>query len=273
MTKVCSTLSCRENKGVRWVEFPGLDASGRLLAIVTTRHGGVSDGGFQSLNLSYSVGDDPERVADNRGRVFEANGIDPGHVSYVKQVHRNRVVEPAIGSGPSNTHTIGTLEADGQVTDRRGVALFLTFADCVPLLAFDPRRAVVGLAHAGWRGTLNGIGRELVSTMEERFGSRPEDVHIGIGPSIGPCCYEVGDDVAQQFRDRWPSSSNVISGGESRPRVDLWTANRLVLTEARIRPENVWSSQVCTSCQVDEFFSHRRQRGTAGRFAAIVMLR
>jgi YfiH family protein len=158
------------------------------------------------------------------------------------------------------------------MTDRLGVALLLTFADCVPILVHDPVRQVVGLGHAGWRGTIAGVGRTLVDAMVDRYGSRVADLRVGIGPSIGPCCYEVGADVAALFRGRW-TDLDVVCGVDGRQRVDLWLANRLDLRGAGVRDGNITTSQICTACQVDDYFSHRQQHGGAGRFAAVMALR
>jgi YfiH family protein len=161
------------------------------------------------------------------------------------------------------------------MTNVPGVCLFLTFADCVPIVLCDPRQRAIGLAHAGWRGTLAGVGAVLTRAMIARFGCRPADLRAAIAPSIGPCCYEVGVDVGQPFAARWASAT--IPGrspdGRATCRVDLWEANRQQLLEAGVGAENVQCARVCTSCNTDRFFSHRAQHGKAGRFAALVMMR
>jgi YfiH family protein len=156
------------------------------------------------------------------------------------------------------------------MTDRPGIGLFLSFADCVPILVYDPTRHVVGLAHAGWRGTVAEVGRRLVESMGFTYGCRPVDMRAAIGPSIGSCCYEVGEDVAREFQSRWSGSAVT---DRSSWRVDLWDANRRQLLEAGLPEANVFVTEVCTACRVDRFYSHRRQAGKAGRFATLTMLR
>jgi YfiH family protein len=262
----------RQANGVRWYDVVGLAPANRLLAAVSTRHGGVSSGDFGALNLSTSVGDEPDNVRINRERLYQALSVDERPMSYVRQVHGCRVFE-AHDLNPSRVADGVSIEADAQMTDRSGISLVLTFADCVPILVYDPVHHVVGLAHAGWRGTISEVGRRLVEAMNLRYGSRPYDLRAAIGPSIGGCCYEVGDEVARQFQTRWPGSVVASRSHQASWLVDLWDANRRQLTGAGLLAAHVHVSQLCTACRVDQFYSHRRQAGRAGRFAVVAMLR
>jgi polyphenol oxidase len=264
----------RQSVGVTWCQLGGIDDGSRLLAAVSTRHGGVSHGGFGTLNLSASVCDDPANWRVNRERLFGALDVEPDQVSYVRQVHGTRVVVGVPWNG-REPEVASLAEADAQMTNGPGVCLFLTFADCVPLVLFDPVRPAVGLAHAGWRGTIARIGVELVRAMETRYGCDPRDLRVAIGPSIGPCCYEVGEDVAEAFESSWPGSVSVesMSASGQRRRANLWEANRRQLVAAGVLQENVYDYGICTACNVDRFFSHRGQSGAAGRFAVLAMLR
>jgi YfiH family protein len=262
----------RKLSGIRWYDVVGLDPASRLLAAVSTRHGGVSLGELGSLNLGGSVDDEPSHVRVNRDRLFRALSVDERKVSYVRQVHGCRVVESR-ETGTPGVAEGNPIEADAQMTDRPGVSLFLTFADCVPIFVYDPVRHVVGLAHAGWRGTVAEVGGRLVDAMGERYGCLPNDLRAAIGPAIGHCCYEVGEDVAREFKSRWPGSVVTSRSPRMSWQVDLWDANRRQLIAAGLTNFNVFVTGVCTACRVDEFFSHRGQAGRAGRFAAIAMLR
>jgi len=258
-------------QGVVWHSLPALADSRRLLTAISTRHGGVSAGHLASLNLGDAVGDDPSHVQENRARLSRALGIDPDSLVTVRQVHGRRVVYR--DDTPSRIPVGDPSEAaDGLITDRPGVALWLRFADCVPILAYDQSRHVVGLAHAGWRGTLAGISGGLVREMGERFGTQPEHLRAVVGPSIGPCCYEVGPEILDLFRQTWSERDGLVPSGTADWRLDLWQANQTQLVASGIPADQVVVAGICTACHCDEYFSHRAQRGTAGRFAAVVAL-
>jgi len=266
----------RERHGIIWYAFESLGQPGEVVAVVSTRHGGVSAGSLGSLNLSYAIGDDPERVRENRRRFAGAIGVEPSAVVCAAQVHGNRVAsvdENSAGAGFDDRET-AVPDVDGLVTDRPGLALWLGFADCVPILAYDPARPAVGIAHAGWRGTLAGVATELVSTMVRRFGTQPADLRVAIGPSIGPCCYTVGSDLVATFDRGCDASEDLFSiGADGRQRLDLWEANRRLLLRAGVAAERISSTDLCTACRASEFFSHRAQNGRAGRIAAVIALR
>jgi YfiH family protein len=223
-----------------------------LRAVVTTRSGGTSAGRYASLNLGLGTGDDAERVAANRARVRAALGLDSVHVLH--QVHGTRVWEvpdPAAREG------------DALWTRAAGVALGVGVADCVPAFAWDARRRWVALVHAGWRGTAAGVLEGALATLREA-GSRPEDLHVALGPSIGPCCYRVGAEVASHF----PAAA-VQTAGETL-RLDLRAANRLQAEAAGLPPEHIDAAPPCTGCAPSTFFSHRVEGGRTGRMWALV---
>ncbi len=275
MEASAGVLSRRERNGVVWYEFPALTATGDVVASVASRHGGVSDGSFASLNLSFAVGDEADRVRENRRRLAQAVGFREDGAVCAAQVHGRRVVyvdRQSAGAGYDRRET-AIPDADGLITDQPGLTLWLGFADCAPVLAYDPRRGAVGIAHAGWRGTLAGIARELVASLETRLGCRASDLLVAIGPSIGPCCYAVGADVIRAFKTDWPSVDGLfVDGSGGTLHLNLWEANRRLLIDAGVPAENVLISRQCTACHVNEFFSHRAQRGRAGRFAAVIGL-
>jgi YfiH family protein len=149
----------------------------------------------------------------------------------------------------------------------------MTFADCVPVLLHDPVKGWVGLVHAGWKGTVGGAARKAVQAARETFGSRPEDILAAIGPSIGPCCYEVGEDVVAAVHSGLPECADLLSARDGGVHLDLWRANACQLAAVGVPAANVEVSGYCSSCRTDLFFSHRKERGKTGRMAAVIGLR
>lgn len=234
---------------------------------VFARHGGVSGGHWSSLNMSLSVGDSRENVRANRERAFCAVGRDPDSVTDTWQVHSADVL---IAATPRDL-SVDAPKADALITDRPALTLFQRFADCVPILLVDPKRRAVGIAHAGWRGTLAGVAAAAVRALSERYGSRPADLLAGLGPSIGPERYEVGPEVVAQTRAVFNGQSeHVLMARADRWHLDLWTANELLLRRAGVGQIEV--SGLCTASRTDEFFSHRGERGQTGRFGALIAL-
>jgi polyphenol oxidase len=231
------------------------------------RAGGVSGAPFASLNVGSGLGDAPENVARNHARICESLGVRREELVTVHQVHSNRAMR--VGAGDRGQH-MGDL--DGLLTDEPGVPLIMRFADCAPLLAYDPARHALGVAHAGWRGTLSKMGQQLVAAMVEQFGSRPADLLVGIGPSIGPCCYEVGDEVVEATRAAFGSDADALlarTNGQ-RMHLDLWAANRLQLEQAGVA--QIETAGICTACHRERFFSHRGDGGRTGRFPMLAVL-
>ena len=233
---------------------------------VFTRLGGHSQSPWDSLNTGHTVGDDLEAVEANHDLIFAALGVRREEVVSPHQVHSTtvRVVD-------ERSRGQVCPETDALVTDAPNVALMLRFADCVPILLCDPVRSVVGLAHAGWRGTVAGMAGAAVQAMVHEMGCRPEDIRAGIGPSIGPCCYEVGEEVAEAASSALAGASGLL---ESKPNgrwhLDLWAANRRQLAEAGVCSIEV--AGICTACRTDEWFSHRAERGKTGRLGAVIGL-
>ncbi|HEY6099799.1 MAG TPA: peptidoglycan editing factor PgeF [Anaeromyxobacter sp.] len=222
----------------------------------TTRRGGVSGAPFDSLNLGGFVSDDPERVAENWRRLREATGLE---FARVRQVHGARSVRASAPTPPVE-------EADVVVSTEPTVAATVSVADCVPILVADRRTGAVAAVHAGWRGTLERAAAEGVAALRAA-GSRPADLVAAVGPSIGPCCYEVSSDLAERFRA--DMSPEVVLPG-ARPRLDLWKANLLVLEASGVAPDRVDVLRRCTSCERGLFFSHRRDAGRTGRQVAFI---
>lgn len=245
--------------------FENLAVEG-LTHAVFTRRGGVSQGPFATLNVGNSVGDDEAAVAENHRRVYAHLGLAASQVVSPWQVHSNRV---AIVSG----HDAGQVlpNTDGLVTATPGVALLLRFADCQPILLYDPEHHALALIHAGWRGVAQGIALRAIEALRAAFGSRPQALVAGLGPAIGPCCYTVGDEVAAAMGYALPDWSKVMHAyGTDHWRFDLEAANAQQLDAAGV--QNVERAALCTSCHSDEFYSHRGNNGQTGRFAVVAFL-
>jgi len=231
---------------------------------VLSRTGGVSPAPWDSLNVGGTVGDEAERVAENRRRAFRALGLDPASSHDVWQVHSAEivVVDAPRGDAP-------LVQADGMVTRTPGLTLFMRFADCVPILMIDPVRRAIGMAHAGWLGTVRGAAGQLVRTMVESFGSRPEELMAGLGPAIAAHHYPIGPDVVERLEQALgPAVSAHLSTVDGRTHFDLWSANRSLLEAEGVRQVEV--SGVCTACDRGLWYSHRAEQGRTGRLAALL---
>jgi len=251
--------------GVVLYRFEGLSGADGLIHAVLTRIGGVSRGPYATLNLGHTVGDDLAAVEENHRRALSALGLDPRQVVSPYQVHGARV--GVVGRGHLGTVQPAT---DGLVTTAPAVPLLMRFADCAPVLLFDPVRRVVGMAHAGWRGVVAGIVEATIQTMMERLGCNPADLWAGIGPTIGPCCYAVGPEVAAAVEAACPPGAEVVRRADGQTYFDLPAAVQVQLRAAGV--EQIEDASLCTACHVEEFFSHRAECGRTGRFGVVVGL-
>lgn len=228
----------------------------------TTRDGGLSTGAFASLNLGIRDGDDRAVVETNRRRVLDALGRDDATFVSLKQVHGDDIVEVSHLAGRS-------IEADGLWTRDKRAVLAVLVADCVPILIGDSRGRAVAAVHAGWRGTRAGIAAKMVARLAAA-GIEPADLQVALGPAIGPCCFEIDDDVAAQLREAYPDAGDAVSvGTDGRTNADLWSLNRQSLLTAGVGSTQIDTLRTCTVC-TPTFFSHRRDAGETGRQAAIV---
>lgn len=250
---------------LRYFTFQSFPA-GDLVHAIFARAGGVSPQPWASLNMSVSTGDSAEHTRANRERAFAALDLPPANFMDVWQVHGNETVKADAprGDGPST-------QADGLITDRPGLALFQRFADCAPILLYDPGHHALGIVHAGWRGAVNRAAASPVKAMVEAYGTRPADLIAGIGPAIGPDRYQVGPEVVEAVRRVFPEADDLIIQKEGRTHFDLWAANARVLREAGV--EQIEIAGLCTATHTDHFFSHRAEAGKTGRFGALIALR
>lgn len=260
---------------VTFYEFDSLKAHGALLfAGCTYRSAGVSSSPYDELNLGLHVGDDPLAVLENRRCVARAVGVELASFVIPEQVHRGevRVVTRADrGRGAlRGEDAIG--DTDALITREAGLVLAVMLADCVPVILFDPLTPAVGVAHAGWAGTVQHVARNTVQAMMREFGGDPSTFLAAIGPSIGPDSYEVGNDVVEQVQAEFPGAGVVRPQGNEKHLLDLWGANVADLISAGLRRERIEVAGLDTFQMPEQFFSHRRGRPT-GRFLALATLR
>lgn len=249
-----------------YYQFETLERSGLMHAIFT-RRGGVSPAPWESLNLSISGGDSWERVAQNRELAFSAMDWAVESRFDVWQIHSGNVVlaEKPRGRQPMQ-------QADAIITNAPGVALFMRFADCMPILFLDPNRRAIGLAHAGWLGTVRQVAPRTVGAMRRAFGSAPSDLVACIGPSIGAHHYPVGPEVVARVRQLFGSrASQHLGFPDGQAHFDLWSANEMLLGDLGVT--RIERSDICTACHLDDWYSHRGEGGRTGRFGVVFALR
>lgn len=263
----------RDSDGVQRLHLNALESLGGVVAFFTGRRAGVSDRWQGGLNWSYSVGDCPDSVRENRARSLSILGLNLKAAVMAGLVHGNRVTIVTGNEAPGRDELRLADDCDALITDRIGVAMVVTAADCVPIFLYDPSRRVIGVAHAGWRGTVSGIAGRTAMAMVETYGCKPTEIHAVIGPSIGPCCYEVDELVSEPLRIHFGQVADRLLRPGATPdkeMLDLWEANRQDLLAVGVVHAQV--SGECTSCKVDRYFSHRAEAGTAGRAAGVIVL-
>jgi len=257
--------------------FGNLSRYREIYHFVSTRTGGFSLPPYASLDLGLHVGDDPKKVLKNRKRFASALKIPLDNFTIAKQIHSGNVKtisEQLRGNGSIN-HIKAISATDAMVTNASNIVLMVVLADCVPILFFDPVKRVIGVAHAGWRGTIRLVAQNTVRVFQEKFGSSPTDIMVGIGPSIGPCCYEVGSEVVTQVETIFHTKKGYVDNESSDGKAyfNLWEANKKQLLQVGIPEENIEIARVCTYCNFDLFFSERHQRGPTGRFGAGITIK
>jgi hypothetical protein len=235
---------------------------------IFTRKGGISPAPWDSLNMGGNVGDEPEAVLHNHELMYDALALNKNRACTVWQVHS---ADTIIADGPVKERRWLAL-ADGMVTARLDTPLTMRFADCTPILLYDPVQAVIGMAHAGWRGTVQGVAANTVRIMIQTFGCKPADIRAGIGPSISARNYQVGEEVVEAVRVYFGHTEGLIrrNPADNTAYFDLWAANQLDLQ--RVGVEQIEVAGLCTAEHTDEFFSHRAEKGRTGRFGAVLSL-
>lgn len=266
-----------QQDGVTFLSFPLLEKTGVVVCGFSTRLGGVSRGCCESMNLSFTRGDDPEAVMENYRRIGHALGISPEQIVCSDQTHTvnvRKVGRDDCGNGITKPKPYR--DVDGLITDEAQVALATFYADCVPLYLVDPEKKTIGLAHSGWRGTVGKIGKATVEAMRREYGCRPEAIRTVIGPSICQECYEVSEDVAEAFKKAYAPGlwDRLMTRREDgKYQLNLWEACRENFLEAGILPEHISMPEICTCCNPGFLFSHRASKGKRGNLAAFLMLK
>ncbi|GAC1404424.1 MAG: peptidoglycan editing factor PgeF [Ktedonobacteraceae bacterium] len=285
-----------------YLQFNNFQQFPNLMHGIFTRDGGYSNPPYKGLNTLGSLrgGDNLDNVVRNRQLALHSLALDGYPCVTLWNVHGADVLVPDIHGNwrtdwahrsyyeqtwmPQEIH-----KGDALITQQRGVAIALSFADCTPIALYDPIERVIGVAHGGWRGTARGIVIATIDNMVQYFGSQPRNIYAGIGPTIGPCCYEVSQNVQdlfmgqqsfedvptttqEQYRSLVRESAMFSIVDKESLRLDLWETNRRQLLMAGLLPEHIEVAEICTSCHVDHFFSHRAEHGKTGRFPMIMAL-
>lgn len=285
----------RPDWDLEYLSFPGLSKIEGIRHLFSTRLGGISEGIFSSMNLSFTRGDEEIAVLENYCRIAKVMESDVSQFVCSDQTHTTNVrVVTRQDAGKGVIRDRDYSDVDGLITNERGLVLATFYADCVPLYFVDPVKKVIGLSHSGWRGTVAGMGRVTVEKMSEVYGCNPKDIHAAIGPSICQSCYEVSREVADAYLDglkQQKKNDNVLSEQEMKAQFDvvfmqknerqvnekkyqmnLWKANELVMRAAGIRPENIEVTDICTAHNKEYLFSHRASNGKRGNLGAFLML-
>lgn len=270
-------MNIKEKNGTVFLTYPKLDRIPGIIHGFSTRLGGVSTGMWSSMNLSFTRGDEEENVRENFRRIADAIGFLPEDIVASDQTHTTnvRVVkEEDRGSGITKPRSYS--DVDGMITNVPGLVLATFYADCVPLYFVDPVKGAIGLSHSGWRGTAGKIGAVTVKRMQEEFGSDPSDIYGAIGPSICQECYEVSEDVIEEFSRSFEQKywdKLFYKKENEKYQLNLWEANRIVFMESGIQPQNISMPGICTCCNPQFLFSHRASKGKRGNLAAFLGLK
>ena len=264
----------RSAEGVLWYSFPLFAPfADRFTAVFSSRIGGVSPGGWSSLNLGLGRGDEPARVGENFARFGRAVGLDPERMVMSRQTHTTNVLLVDEGyAGEGLVRPRRYQDVDGLLTKERNLPLVTFYADCTPLLLYAADQHIAGAAHAGWRGTVADMAGTMVRRLKA-LGAKPQQIYAAIGPSAGPCCYQVDETTAARFRQVDAATVRPDPSEAGRYLADLWLANRILLQRAGLPAANIATAGLCTICHSDVFYSHRVQGPDRGALVGAVMLR
>ena len=272
-------LQMKQNRqgAAEYLTFPLIEETGAVRHLFSTRLGGVSDGIFASMNLSYTRGDEKAAVDENYRRIAGLLGCEPEDIVCSDQTHTTniRVVEEK-DKGKGIIRPKDYTDIDGLITNVPGIVLATFYADCVPLFFIDTEKKAVGLSHSGWRGTVGRMGQCTIEAMQKAYGTRPEDVIAAIGPSICQDCYEVSEDVADAFYREFHGPGHgeaiLLSKGNGKYQLNLWRANQIVLEEAGVLPEKIQVTDICTCCNPAYLFYNSESQGKRGNLGAFLGL-
>lgn len=264
-----------ENNNVPFFTFPVFNNIPFIKHGFSTRLGGVSKEYLYSMNLSFSRGDIYENVIENYKRMCNAIGINMKNLVLSDQKHNSNIKIVTHKDAGTGIYKSKFNDIDALVTNEKDLPLVTFFADCIPLFFVDIKNKVIGLAHSGWRGTYQKIGKKTIKVMRENYNSNPKDIIVVIAPSICQNCYEVSEDVAEKFReifDKNKSENILLDKKNGKYQLDLWLANKYIINEAGVPYENIYISCVCTSCNSDLLYSHRKLGEKRGNLAGFLSL-
>ncbi len=262
-----------EIKDFKYLTFPCLEKSNNLFHCFTTRAGGISEGQFASMNLGFNTGDKQENVIENYKIIEEKLNIRIEDLVRTQQTHTNNIMYVTEKDKGKAMERLEYQDIDGLYTDKRNVALMTFHADCTPVFFFDPVKRVIGMVHAGWRGTLKNISANMVKALVNDFSCSTENIKVVIGPSLGQCCFEVDKDVADMFILTDSKYKDFMKIKGEKYHFDLWKINKYILIKEGIRASNIDIAGLCTKCHNDLFFSHRGQKGERGLMCGIIMMK
>lgn len=258
------------------LKYPLLEQTGIVEHCFTTRIGGVSKGIYESLNLSFTRGDEDAAVRENFRRLAGAMETDVSKFVFTDQTHTTNVRRvTAEDAGKGIVKERDYTDIDGLITNEPGLVLSTFYADCVPLYFVDPVHRAIDMSHSGWKGTVGKMGAVTITAMKREFGTEAKDLVCAIGPSICQDCYEVSEDVADAFKEAFPGHADeiLLDKKNGKYQLDLWRTNEIVLTEAGVLKENIAVTNICTCCNPDLLFSHRASHGKRGNLGAFIYLR
>ncbi|MFA5523561.1 MAG: peptidoglycan editing factor PgeF [Tissierellales bacterium] len=264
----------RQINDLEYYIIPSFEKTGLVTHGFTTRIGGISTEPFDTLNLGLKTGEKEENILGNFNKFSETFDVPLEKMVLSDQVHGTNIrIITGQDGGKGLTKPMDYKEIDGLVTNVKGLMLLTFYADCVPLFFFDKIKSVVGVAHAGWKGTVARIGEKMINIMIDTYDSNPGDILVGIGPSIGSCCYSVRKDVHHRFNESVLAAEEIlIKESTDKWKLDLWNANRKILEENGVLSRNITISDLCTSCNNQKFFSYRKEKGITGRMSAFIQL-
>lgn len=264
-----------EDEGLVYYTIESFEKTDLVKHGFSTRIGGVSSGNLDSLNLGVKKKDTRENILNNYKIFTKSLGIDIEDLVLTHQVHKDNIMEvDEDDRGKGLIRETDIRDTDGFITNKREVALVTFYADCVPLFLLDPVNKAIGLTHAGWKGTVSRIGQKTLEKMIKAYGTDPKDVLIGIGPSIGECCFEVGGEVIEEVKKHFNNATDYFYKKDNgKFMLDLWAINKDQFLAMDVLEENITVSNICTKCNKDIFFSHRGDNGKTGSLAAIMQLK
>ncbi|WP_461815837.1 peptidoglycan editing factor PgeF [Faecalimonas sp.] len=266
----------KEKSGVYYLTYPLFEQTGMVQHAFSTRLGGVSKGVCSTMNLSFSRGDKEEDVRENFRRMANVLNVEETDFVFSKQTHTTNVrVVTSEDKGKGIVKSLDYDDVDGLITNVPGICLVTFYADCVPLFFVDPVKKVIGLSHSGWRGTVGKIGKKTVEKMQKEYGSNPKDILAAIGPSICQDCYEVSEDVIDEFKrafaeEYWTELFYRKENGKYQ--LNLWKANEYIFLESGIEKDHIEVTNICTCCNNEILFSHRASCGKRGNLAAFLAI-